>query len=189
MTKVEELIEQLKTMQLDISKVHRAIPKDGEEQWETYNPASDVVNLFPVALSAGINDLIKYDINDPGKVEALAGAFIDGLLKCAFNELDDKAFEKQLSNAVKSMEKTNPDLCATLYRNVFINMMVSYFVATKFGLRSVPLTMCGKGAFRYFALLEIFDDLPEDLQDDLINYFGERGLWGVTEDDLTDEVL
>ena len=189
MSKVEEFIEKLKELHLDIDKIHRAIPKDNEEQWETYNPASDIVNIFPPALAAGINDLIKHDIDDNGKIENLAGAFIDNLLKHAFTIVDPKSFEQQLSKTIKDTEKAHPELCAELYRNVFINMMVSYFVATKFGLRSMPLSMCGKGAFQYFALLEIFDDLPEELQDGLLNYFGEQGIWGITEEDLTDEVL
>lgn len=179
MSKINEFIEQLKEVHLDIDKMNRAIPKNNDEQCETYNPASDVVNLFPVALSAALNDLIKEDIDHPEKVEYFVGAFIDNLTRKAFNLEDPTTFEKTLSNVIKTVECTNPELCSQLYRNMFINMFFSYFVATKFGLRSMPLSMCGKGAFRYFALLDIFDNLPEELQDAILDYFGEQGLWGV----------
>ena len=184
MSKIEEFIKQLKEVHLDIDKMTRALPKDNESQYETYNPASDVVNIFPVALSASINDLIKLDIEHPEKVEYLVGAFIDKLTRKAFIDTKSENFEKELSTIIKNIEKIDPEMCQQLYRNMFINMFFSYFVATKFGLRSIPTTMCGKGAFQYFALLDIFDNMPEELQDAILDYFGEQGLWGVVEDGI-----
>ena len=190
MSKLESMIEKLKEVHLNYEQMQRAIPKDSNEICESYVPAADIVNLFPVIMSAAIVDLDKKDMDltsnqEPHKhAETFAGAFLDNLLTEAFNDLDPKTFEKTLSHTLKRMEGLYPDLCADFYRNIALNTLSSYFVASKFGLRSVPMQMCGKGAFQYFALLEIFDDLPETAQDAILAHFGEKGLWGITEDDL-----
>jgi hypothetical protein len=187
MSDFNDLLEAFKNIRLDYSKASRAISLNKDENVLSSNPSSDMVNVFPVILSAALNDLVKLDIEHPEKVENFVGALIDNLTKEAFNELNAVAFDKKLMNVLKPLEKHYPEMCAVLYRTFFLNSFMGYFVTSKFGVRSVPIGMCGKGAFRYFALLDILEELPEHVQDEIFKVFGEQGLWGVIEEDIDNE--
>lgn len=177
-----EIVKKLEDKGLEISKATRIESTDGDRLID-YNPASDIVNLFPTLLGAAVNDLNSIT-DDHNKIELFTKSIIDQLCQDAYNQIDGFDFEGTLLNKLKILKKNYPELYTKMTSKFFVNAFLSYFVANKFGLRACPEKVGGQGYFHYFALLDIFDDLEEDTQNKIIEDMAHKNLWTVTEEDI-----
>ena len=182
----KELVNKLDERGLDLRKSTRIESLSGEHLID-YNPASDIVNLFPVCMAAAVNDLNSLE-NSNRKVDIFATELVDNLCTTAFDTKEGFDFEAGLLKMLKRVKKVYPEFYAKFTSKFFINAMLSYFVANKFGARSCPAKVSGKGYFKYFALLDIWDDLEPETQDMLVKDMGTKHLWDVTEDDIEEEI-
>lgn len=180
--KFEEFVKELEAKGLDIRQSTRIESTSGDRLID-YNPASDIVNLFPTLLGVSINDLNSIT-TDSREIELFAKTIIDQLCQEAYNQIDGFDFENILLTKLKQLKKSYPDLYVKLTSKFFVNALLSYFVANKFGLRACPEKVGGQGYFQYFALLDIFDDLEEDTQNKIIEDMAHKNLWAVTDEDI-----
>lgn len=181
----KELVSKLTEVGLDLSKATRIESLSGE-QLVDYNPASDIVNLFPTLLGASINDLNSLE-NSERKVEIFSTELIDRLCEDAFTYEEGFEFEQHLLKVLKRIKKVYPEYYEKLTSKFFVNALISYFVANKFGMRSCTEKVGGKGYFHYFALLDVFDELEPETQDAIIRDLANKHIWDVTEEDLEEE--
>lgn len=183
---MKEIVEKLAEKGLNLRQATRIESLDGEPVVD-YNPASDIANLFPTIMGASVNDLNSLE-NSERKVEIFSSLLIDQLCDNAFTELDGIEFENYLLKLLKHVKRTYPEYYAKFTSKFFVNAMLSYFVANKFGLRSCPEKVSGKGYFHYFALMDFFDDLEPETQEMIIKDLASKNLWDVTEEDLEEEL-
>lgn len=181
-----ELVKCLEKVGLSLSKATRIESLDGEELID-YNPKSDIVNLFPSILAASINDLNSLEGSD-NKVDMFSTILVDRLCVDAFNEVDGLEFEKQLIQTLKQVKKEYPEYYQKLASKFFVNAMLSFFIANKFGIRSCPEKVGGKGYFHYFALLDFLDDLEPETQNMIIKDMAHKHLWDTTEKDIEEDL-
>jgi hypothetical protein len=181
----KEIVDKLTERGLDLSKATRIESLSGDQLID-YNPASDIANLFPVCMAAAINDLNSLE-NADRKVDIFASEILNSLCTKAFDTREGFDFEAELLKILKRIKKAYPDFYAKFTSKFFVNAMLSYFVANKFGARSCPVTS-GRGYFNYFALLDIWDDLEPETQDLLIRDMAKKHLWDVTEDDIDEDI-
>jgi hypothetical protein len=182
MMNMQELVDKLTQVGLDLRKATR-IESLSDEKLVDYNPASDIVNLFPTLLAASINDLNSLE-NSERKVEIFSTEIIDRLCEAAFKEKDGLEFEQHMLKTLKRIKKVYPDCYEKLTSKFFVNALLSYFVANKFGLRSCTEKVGGKGYFHYFALLDFLEDMEPETQAMIVKNLANNHLWDVTEDDL-----
>lgn len=181
----DELLTKLKNVNLDLAQATRIEPLDNNDRLMDYNPYSDIVNILPVAAASAINNLNGSDCSD-AHIEAFASMFLDQLLPEAFNSFEGVSVEQKLLSVIRSLKNSNKELFARFTESVFVNLFLCYTVANKFGLRTCPDKMTGRGYFRYFALLDIFNDLSEDTQTAILKDLGAQNLWEITEQDIKD---
>lgn len=179
------LVKALADVGLDLSKATRIESLSGEQLID-YNPASDIVNLFPTLLAASINDLNSIEGSEH-KVELFTSTLIDKLCADAFEYEDGIDFETNIIKTLKKIKKNYPEYYEKLTSKFFINALITFFVANKFGIRSCAEKMGGKGYLHYFALLDLFDDLEPETQDMIIKDLANKHLWDVTEEDIEEE--
>ena len=181
----DDLLVKLKDIGLDLSKATRIEPLDQGEVLIDNNPYSDIVNIFPVAVASAINNL-NGEQEGEHKIDAFVSIFLDQLLVDAFKDLEGRVVETKLLTQLKNLKNNCPDLFSKMTESVFINLFLCYSVANKFGLRTCPEKMTGRGYFKYFALLDIYNDLTDDTQTAIFKDLGANNLWDITEKDLED---
>lgn len=181
----KELVTKLEDKGLDLKRATRIESLSGEHLID-YNPASDIVNLYPTLTAAAINDLNSLEDADR-KVEVFVNLLMDQLCEDSFNREDGLEFEQYVLKRIKHIQKVYPELFTKFVEKFFINATLSYFVANKFGLRTCPDKVGGKGFFQYFALLDFLYDLDEETQETLIKDMASKHLWDVTEEDIAND--
>lgn len=181
----KELADKLAEKGLDLRNATRIESLSGEHL-TGYNMSSDIVNLFPTLLAASINDLNSIENSDK-LVDAMSIAIIDQLCDDAFTEVDGIEFEALLLKKLKTLRNAYPKCFAKMVNKFFVNALLSYFVANKFGMRSCTEKVGGKGYFHYFALLDFLDDLEPETQDMIVKDLAKKHLWDVTEEDIEEE--
>ena len=182
MATFEEIMNKLSEKGLNIGHAMRIESTTGEHLIDN-NPASDLVNLFPTLLAASINDLNSLS-NSYNKIDVFSSLLIDQLCEDAFNNPEGMDYEKHIMAKLKQLKKSDPELYSKMVEKFFLNVTLGYFIALKFGLRTCPEKVGGKGYFHYFALMDFFDDLEPETQDMIIKDLAHKNLWDVTEEDI-----
>ena len=170
---------------LSVTQFTRVERTDGKPMAPSYNPASDIVNLFPAILSAAINDLEGSQANDT--VDEITNALIRHILPLLYEEFPDKdgnygRLATKLSQTLDRLESAHPCVMNELAHNFLYFALMSYAIACKNGLRSMPTAMGGNGVFRYFAMLGVWDKLSPETQNRVVNELAEQNLWGADPD-------
>ena len=171
---------------LSATKYTRGERTDGKEV-ASYNPASDIVNLFPCLLSVAVNDL-EGSLPDE-TVDNVTELLLKQLIPTLYEEFPDKegGYDRaalKIMNKFKEIDQTYPQAFAQIAVNFLMNALIAYAVATKHGLRSMPTVMGGNGVFRYFAMLSVWEKLTPETQERVVKELADQNLWGADPDAL-----
>jgi len=184
---IQKLIDLMDERGLSATKFTRVERTDNKPVAPVYNPASDIVNLFPCLLSVAINDL---ESTYPDElVDNVTGLVLKQLLPILYEEMPDKEgkYERaalKIMNKFRELDQENPQAFAQIAVNFLTNSLIAYAIATKHGLRSMPTVMGGNGVFRYFAMLSVWDKLTRETQEAVVKDLADQNLWGADPDAL-----
>ena len=182
---LDKFVEMLDERGLSATRFTRVERADDKNIAPTYNPASDIVNLFPALLSAAVNDLEGRYPNE--LVDNVSGLLLKQLLPTLYETFPDKegkyeAAAVKIMNKFKEVGAQYPEAFTQLAYNFLSFSLVAYAIATKHGLRSMPTVMGGNGVFRYFAMLGVWDKLSPETQSAVVKELADQNLWGAEPD-------
>ena len=184
---LEEFIKLMDDRGLSPTRFTRAERADDKPVAPSYNPASDIVNLFPCLLSAAINDLEdRYPDNE---VDDITEIILKRLIPALYEDMPDKdgKYERsalKIINTFKEVTDQNPQAFAQIAYNFLVFSLIAYAISTKHGLRSMPTVMGGNGVFRYFAMLAVWSKLSKETQEAVVKELAAQNLWGADPDAL-----
>ena len=184
---LEKFIKLLEDRGLAATQYTRVERTDDKPTAPAYNPASDIVNLFPCLLSAAINDL--EDRYPDSTVDGITELMLKQLIPALYEEFPDKdgKYDRaavKIINKFKAIGETYQEPFVQLMANFLMFSLIAYAIATKHGLRSMPTVMGGNGVFRYFALLVVWSKLNPETQEMVVKDLADQNLWGADPDAL-----
>ena len=184
---VDKFIEMMDERGLSATQYTRVERTDDKPVAPSYNPSSDILNLFPCLLSVAVNDL--EDRYPDTTVDGISDLLLKQLLPVLYEEFPDKEgkYDRtavKIINKFKEIAGQYPAAFSQLMCNFLLNSLIAYAIATKHGLRSMPTVMGGNGVFRYFAMLSVWSKLNPQTQEAVVKDLAEQNLWGADPDAL-----
>lgn len=144
-----------------------------------YRPQADISNLFLPVVEATLNHLEQRS----GKEQAFA--YFRTRLSDFFHsealKLDGFEYAKEVGDLVKSIgdNTDNKEDYDQFFRSFFRSCLVAYTFAARAKMHDDAKNLVSKNPIKFFALLDIFDDLSEETKMGLIRDFSRLHIWDV----------
>lgn len=145
-----------------------------------YRPQADISNLFLPLVEAALNHIEQSIDGNESKF-----AYFRHRLSSFFHKealrLDGFQLGAELGELVESVTAgENKEEYDRFFRSFFRSCLVAYTFAARAKLCDDAHNLVSNDPVKYFALLDIFDDLSDDTKIALINDFKKLNLWGVS---------
>ena len=144
-----------------------------------YRPQADISNLFLPIVEATLNNLEQR--KDKEKAFAYFRARLNEFFHSEALKLDGFEYAKEVGDLVEEIGNgtENKEDYDRFFRSFFRGCLVAYTFAARAKMHDDAQNLVSRNPIKFFALLDIFDDLSEDTKQCLIRDFAKMNIWGV----------